>query len=187
MRFSTTERSGNTEKFSVLNLSTAAEKVYYDSGSLTGAHPFTTPDFRGKEVLVNLPLPKADRAAPDIRASLTQMIATLGVELRVLRAERGLIVLVPLIIFFSFFELAFYRVVPEISYSAAYATSTAKTLVFFLLGLTVFYTGEAMHRDRELRIAQVLWTTPVPNSVLLFSKFLATLLLGLTLMVVVSA
>ncbi len=93
----------------------------------------------------------------------------------------------PLIIFFSFFELAFYKVVPEISYSAAYASSTATTLVFFLLGLTVFYTGEAMHRDRELRIAPVLWATPVPNSVLLLSKFLATLLLGLSLIVVVGA
>ena len=187
MRFSTTERSGNTEKFSVLNLSTAAEKVYYDSESLTRSDPFTTPDFRGKVAPVNVPLPKADRVAPGIRASLNQLIGTLGVELRVLRAERGLIVLVPLIIFFSFFELAFYKVVPESSYSAVYATSTAKSLVFFLLGLTVFYMGEAMHRDRELRIAQVLWATPVPNSVLLFSKFLATLFLGLTLMLVVGA
>lgn len=186
LRFATTERSVNVEKFSVLNLSTAAERPYYNSESLlvTRTDQFMTPDALGKEAPH---LPKAERAAPGIRASITKLIGALGVELRVLRAERSLIILVPLIIFFSIFELAFYKVVPEISYSAAYASSTAQTLMLFLLGLTVFYTGEVMHRDRELRIAPVLWATPVPNSVLLLSKFLATLLLGFSLILVVSA
>jgi hypothetical protein len=49
--------------------------------------------------------------------------------------------------------------------------------------MTVFYTGEAMHRDREVRIEPVLWATPAPNSVLLLSKFFATLLLALSLIV----
>lgn len=49
--------------------------------------------------------------------------------------------------------------------------------MLFLLGIPVFYTGEAMHRDREVRIEPVLWATPAPNNVLLLSKFLATLLL----------
>jgi ABC-2 type transport system permease protein len=43
----------------------------------------------------------------------------------------------------------------------------------FLVGITVFYTGEAMHRDRDLRIEQVLWSLPIPNRVLLLSKFLS--------------
>jgi ABC-type transport system involved in multi-copper enzyme maturation permease subunit len=34
-----------------------------------------------------------------------------------------------------------------------------------------------MHRDREIRIEQFLWTTPVPNSVLIVSKFLSNFLL----------
>ena len=42
-----------------------------------------------------------------------------------------------------------------------------------------------MHRDREVRILPVLWATPIPNSVLLLSKFLATLLLGLSLIMLV--
>jgi ABC-2 type transport system permease protein len=186
LRFATTERSVNVENFSVLNLSTAAERPYYSSESLpvTRIDRFMESDAFRKEAL---PLPKVDRAAPGIRASITKLIGAVGVELRVLRAERSLIILVPLIVFFSIFEPGFYKVVPEISYSAAYASSTAHTLVFFLLGLTVFYTGEVMHRDRELRIAPVLWATPVPNSVLLLSKFLATLLLGLALILVVSA
>jgi ABC-type transport system involved in multi-copper enzyme maturation permease subunit len=55
--------------------------------------------------------------------------------------------------------------------------------------MAVFYTGEAMHRDRELRIEPFLWTTPVANSVLILSKFLSTFLLlcALTLSVGVAA
>src|SRR4030095_16817462 len=58
-------------------------------------------------------------------------------------------------------------------------------LLLFRIGITLFYTGEAMHRDREVKIEPVIWSTPVGNSVLLFSKFLATLVLTLSLMVVV--
>jgi cytosine/adenosine deaminase-related metal-dependent hydrolase len=43
--------------------------------------------------------------------------------------------------------------------------------------MAVFNTGEAMHRDREVRIEPFLWTTPISNSVLIMSKFLSTLLL----------
>jgi ABC-type transport system involved in multi-copper enzyme maturation permease subunit len=43
--------------------------------------------------------------------------------------------------------------------------------------MTVFYTGEAMHRDREMRIEPVLWSAPAPNNVFLLSKFLSTFLL----------
>lgn len=51
--------------------------------------------------------------------------------------------------------------------------------------MTVFYTGEAMHRDREVRIEPVLWAAPSPNNVLLLSKFLTTLLLALSLITLV--
>jgi hypothetical protein len=51
--------------------------------------------------------------------------------------------------------------------------------------MTVFYPGEAMHRDREVRIEPVLWAAPAPNNVLLLSKFLTTLLLTLSLIILV--
>jgi ABC-type transport system involved in multi-copper enzyme maturation permease subunit len=82
-------------------------------------------------------------------------------------------------------ELAFYQVVPDVSYSATYASGAAGALLLFLVGMTVFYTGEAMHRDREVRIEPVLWAAPVPNNVLLLSKYFATLLLTLSLVVLV--
>jgi ABC-type transport system involved in multi-copper enzyme maturation permease subunit len=82
----------------------------------------------------------------------------------------------PLAIFLSIVEVAFYTIPLDVSYSAAYATNTAKLLLLFLLGITVFYTGEAMHRDRDVRLEPVLWAAPSPNNVLLLSKFLSTLL-----------
>jgi len=55
-------------------------------------------------------------------------------------------------------------------------------MLLLLLGsLIVFYTGEAMHRDRELKIEPVVWSTPAPNSVLLLSKWLAMTLVALSL------
>lgn len=120
-----------------------------------------------------------------INAGMFGLIAASGVEFRLLRAERSLIVLVPLVIFLSTLDLAFYRVVPEVSYSATYASGTANALLLFLIGVTVFYVGEAMHRDREVRIEPVLWATPAPNSVLLCSKFVATLMLAVSLATVV--
>jgi len=85
----------------------------------------------------------------------------------------------------SILEVAFYNIPAEVSPSAAYATNTAKLLLLFLIGIAVSYTGEAMHRDREVRIEPVLWATPAPSDVLLLSKFLATFLLLIGLIVVV--
>lgn len=186
-RFTIAERPGNVEKFSMLNLSTAAERVYYDSDSLqeTRGDQFEAPDFPAKKIPRIIPLPEVARANEGIRANVNKLISALGVEFRLLRSERSLIVILPLAIFLSILEVAFYDVSPDISYSVAYATNTTKLLLLFLFGITVFYTGEAMHRDREVRIEPVLWTMPSPNNVLLLSKFLATLLLTLSLIVLV--
>jgi len=184
-RFTVAERPDRAEKFSVLDLSTgAADRVYYSSESL----PAKRIDlFEKPESHERVMLPGVATASEGFRTTINKLIAALGIEFQLLRAERSLIVLAPLAIFFSTLELAFYKVVPEVSYSAAYASSTAGAMLLFLLGMTVFYTGEAMHRDRELRIMPVLWAAPIPNSVLLLSKFLATLLLGLSLVVLVGA
>ena len=173
-RFSTTERSENVEKLSALNLSTADERVYYPD-----------PDYPAEAIVTRVSIPEVVRVNAGIRASLNKLTDALGVEFRLLGAERSLVVVMPIAIFFSILEVAFYKVPVEVSYSAVYATNTAKWLLLFLIGITVFYTGEAMHRDREMRIEPVIWSTPVPNSVLLLSKFLTTVLLALSLMIVV--
>jgi ABC-type transport system involved in multi-copper enzyme maturation permease subunit len=205
LRFSIAERSAKVEKFSLLNLSTAAEgvyypesspataaeRIYYDSGhpQQTGKKACQKPDREGGPSPANEPLltrgllthPVND----GVRVNMNKLIAALGVEFRLLRAERSLVAILPLATFLSILEVAFYNLPSDVSYSAAYATNTAKLLLLFLLGMTVFYTGEAIHRDREVRIEPVLWAAPAPNYVLLLSKFLTTLLLALSLIILV--
>jgi hypothetical protein len=51
-----------------------------------------------------------------------------------------------------------------------YATGTSKVLLFFLVGLIIFFTGETMHRDREVKVRPIVWSMPAPNSVLVDLK-----------------
>src|SRR5262249_31765108 len=117
-------------------------------------------------------------------ATRFKLIAAVAVEFRFLRAERAFIVLIPLVIFLSFLSVPFARIAPEVSYSVTAATNTANMLLLFLACVIVFYTGEVIHRDREVNIEDVIWSTPTTNSVLLLSKFLVMSLLALSLMVV---
>jgi ABC-type transport system involved in multi-copper enzyme maturation permease subunit len=178
-RFSITER-GEVKELSVLDLSSAGERIHFDApapaNALEARENSDSTLVRPK--LASEPLPQVTIANERFGDSLKKLVAALRTEFRLLRAERSLIVLLPLALVFSIFDVAFFRVVPEVSYSATYAGSTANAMLLFLIGMSVFYTGEAMHRDRELRIETVLWATPAPNYVLLLSKFLATL--GLT-------
>jgi ABC-2 type transport system permease protein len=177
--FTTTERSGKAEHFSVLNLSTAAEGVYYpESAPVALLDRSVTRSDNAEGIIASAALPEVITANEGMRANLNKLIAALGVEFRLLRAERSLVVVMPLAIFLSILEVAFYNIPPDVSLSAAYATNTAKLLLLFLLGIAVFYTGEAIHRDREVKIEPVIWSTPVKNSVLLLSKCLATILLA---------
>lgn len=186
VRFAKAERPTNQRQLSIMNLSTAAEGVYYDPGTFQGTRSQRSekPDTTEKLLPIIL-LPGVSRTSKGFRANLNKLIAALGIEFHLLRAERSLVVILPLAIFLSTLELAFYDVVPVVSYSAAYSSSTAKALLLFLLAITVFYTGEAMHRDREVRIEPVLWVAPAPNNVLLLSKLLSTLLLALFLVALV--
>lgn len=172
------ERSGPTENFSVLNLSTAAERVYYPESS----HAVERPDYKARAIIV---VPAVIRVNEGIRAFAKKLIAALGVEFRLLCAERSLVIVMPLAIFLSILEVAFYNLPPDVSHSAAYATNTAKLLLLFLIGLAVFYTGEAMHRDREVKIEAVVWSTPVTNGVLLLSKYFTTIVLTFFLLAAV--
>lgn len=175
LRFAFNERSQG-EKFTSLNLSTASSGVYFDAATFQETLRYLEASLPRVELL-----PKVTRANEGLRALIGKLRAALVVEFRLLRAERSLIVLLPLAIVLSTLEITFFRVVPEISYSATYASNTANKLLLFIIGIIVFYTGEAMHRDRELRIEPVLWSTPVSNSVILLSKFLVTVLLSLLL------
>lgn len=176
-RFAMAERSGATEDFSSLNLSTASERVYYPESPLE----FEKPDYKASAVAV----PAVARVNAGIRANAKKLVAALSLEFRLLCSERSLVVVMPLAIFLSILEVAFYNIPPDVSHSAASATNTAKLLLLFLTGIAVFYTGEAMHRDREVKIESVVWSTPATNSVLLLSKYLATIVLTFSLLAAV--
>jgi ABC-type transport system involved in multi-copper enzyme maturation permease subunit len=179
LRFTIAERPRKREELSVLNLTAGAGGYYYDPPSTEPTR--LEPDHLREKVL----LPSVTLATVGTRAHLHQLFAALGVEFRLLLSERSLVVIMPLAIFLSILEVAFYNIPPDVSHSAAYATNTAKLLLLFLIGITVFYTGEAMHRDREMRIEPVLWAAPTPNNGLLLSKFFATLSLTLSLILLV--
>lgn len=183
LRFTIAERPRKVEELSVLNLTAGTGGFYYDPPSPEPAlGERSEPDHFREKVL----LPSVNRTTAGVRAHLHQLLAAVGVEFRLLLSERSLVVIMPLAIFLSLLEVAFYSIPPDVSHSAAYATNTAKLLLLFLIGLAVFYTGEAMHRDREVRIEPVLWAAPAPNNALLLSKFLSTLSLLAGLLVIVN-
>lgn len=123
-------------------------------------------------------LPRVGTETDGLAAGLRQFAAATGVELRLLLAERSLVVVLPLAVLASALGLAYYEAAPDPSYSAAYAARAADSFLLFMVAIAVFYTGEALHRDRELRVEPVLWSVPAPNFALLLSKFTTTLLLS---------
>ncbi len=187
LRFRIADPPAKPTKFSWLNLSADSEVLYYDPPILQPTQGSTASDLSvrvEKAEARETAVPSVSSLNTGLRANLAKLAAALGVEFRLLRAERSLVVIIPLAVFLPTLELAFYRVVPEVSYSATYGTGTARTLLFFLIGMTVFYVVESMQRDREVRIEPVLWAKPTPNFVLLLSKFLATFLLMLSVMTI---
>jgi len=99
-----------------------------------------------------------------------------------LLSERSLVVIIPLAVVLSTKEVIFWRVRGDGSYSAAYVSNIAQNLVLFMIGISIFYVVEALQRDRDLNIEPLVWSQPIPNFVLLFSKFLATLLVVFALL-----
>ncbi|MGA9998401.1 MAG: ABC transporter permease, partial [Pyrinomonadaceae bacterium] len=184
VRFSKTERSSNDRnQISLLNLSTSAERIYNDAEIFQQAlHEQSYLAGAAKKVAI----PVVNTASEGFGAHLKQFVAALGTEFRLLRAERSLVVIMPLAVFLSTLEVAFYEVHADVSYSAAFASNIAGSLLLFLFGITVFYTGEAMHRDREIGIEPVMWGVPAPNFVFLLSKFAAVFLISLSLIVLVA-
>jgi len=131
-------------------------------------------------------IPRVHLSEGGLRAGARQFAAALATEFRLLRAERSLVIVVPAAVLLSLVSLAEFGVAAgAVSYSAAYAARAADTLLLFLFAAAVFYTGEAMHRDRELRVEPLLWSAPAPDYSLILSKLAATLLLSLSLVALV--
>jgi ABC-type transport system involved in multi-copper enzyme maturation permease subunit len=184
LRFAIAERPTKAEPLSTLSLSTAADEVFYDSESFGESRHHVQPVSSDPREVDNVALPAANYQSSGFVASVNKLRAALVVEFRLLRSERSLVLVLPLAMVISFLSLPFEVSVSGEGFSAAFASSTANGLLLFLLGVIVFYTGEVFHRDRELRVEPLLWSTPIPNIVLLVSKFLTTMSLATGLIAV---
>lgn len=164
-----------------LMLSSGSERIAYTASSVE----FLDVPFEASLERDRIPLPKVTSSRGST-AAFSKFIAALGTEFRLLRAERSLLVLISLVILMSIVNLPPHSMVPEVSYSVMFATNTANTLLVLVTGLIVFYTGEAIHRERELKVEPLVWSTPVSNSVLLLSKYFAMVSLIFLLVAVVT-
>lgn len=181
-RFSITEPERG-QNVAVLNLSSA--------GSIARVEPEFVPQLSVAITSVNagsrarqiVQLPDVALENKGAMANLRKLIGATMLELNLLRHERSLMALIPLSIFISFLALPFSVGDPGASQSAVFAGSSVRGLLLFLSGVIVFYIGEAMHRDREIRVEPVLWSTPASNSVFLLSKFFGVLFVALALLV----
>lgn len=180
--FKSSERSPKAENFSSLNLSTNTARHSYEM-------PGVLPQEPGPRNLTVVPIPAVNTANEGFANNVRKLIAALAVELRLLLSERSLLVVMTLAVFFSILEVTFWPVSADPSFSAAYASNTARSMLLFLVGIPIFYIGEAIHRDSDVRVEGLLWSHPIPNYVMLSAKFISTCLLvfGLILLVGVIA
>ena len=183
LRFTIEPLKQKAEPFTKLTLSDASDAIAYRSEKIPS---YGLPDIPFQELPArDLPaLPKVTFTR-DARSTLFKILAAVGVDFRLLRTERTLLVVFSLVILLCFINLPPYSMVPDVSYSVMFATNSANTLLLLLTGLNVFYASEAMHRDRELKVEPLVWSTPITNGVLLLSKCFATVLLALVLVAVV--
>src|SRR6185369_17444588 len=106
-RFSIVERT-SARAFSILDLSTPGQSIPFDLETAASARAFTS-----EEVVASVrrtqsvPLTKIARANEGIGANLRKLGAATALELLLLRAEKSLLVLIPLGVLISFLSLPF--------------------------------------------------------------------------------
>ena len=179
-RFKTTERSTSAENFSSLNLSTKTAGQFYEM-------PGVLPQELLSKNLKAVPIPAVITAKDSFASNVQKLIAALALELRLLVSERSLPVVMSLAVFLSILEVTFWPVRADPSFSAAYAVNTAGSMLLFLVGIPIFYIGEAINRDKDIRLEGLLWSHPIPNYVVLSAKLISTLLLIFGLILSVGA
>jgi ABC-2 type transport system permease protein len=168
--FKTSERSSQPENFSLLNLSADRARLVYE---MPGVVPLELLETTHTVV----PIPAVSIAKERFANNIRKLRAALALEFRLLFSERSLPVVMSLAVFFSILEVTFWPVHADPSLSAAYAANTARLMLLFLVGIPIFYLGEAINRDSDVRVEGLLWSHPIPNYVMLSAKFLSTLLL----------
>jgi ABC-type transport system involved in multi-copper enzyme maturation permease subunit len=179
LRFSIVQREKSRDRFALTTINLAPQQEWlvpaHDEPSLTVEAPASP--------LVEIPKVRVRTAG--IAAGLKQWKAALAVELRLIKEERGLIILLPIGLLLCVVTLIAFPPAAGSLQTAFYAFRISEMITLFLVAIAVLFIGESMHRDRELRIEPLLWSAPVPNAVLLLSKFVATFLIAIGFSVLV--
>lgn len=126
-------------------------------------------------------LPQATIMHKGFAGQLRRLLAATAVEFRLLGGERCLVILLPLTVLMCVAQLAPLAGASTVSspeLSALYAANSTDSLLLLLFGVSIFFTGEAVFRDRELRLEALLWCAPAADAVFLLAKFLAVVLLS---------
>jgi ABC-2 type transport system permease protein len=191
LRFSMSERARKSSETGVLGLAVKTERLYDEGPSShqallsTDARSAVNREGGSNQTIA---IPRVSISPGGVGTRAAQFAAAVGAEFRLLAYERGLIILVPLLIFLCSLDLHSFGPAygsPLVPLSSGYAANSVRPLLILLCGVIIFYTGEMIHRDRELRVEAAIWSKPVPDWVLLLSKFAAILLLALGLVLLV--
>jgi ABC-2 type transport system permease protein len=190
-RFTTIEKKSASGKqvtsIGLLGLAEKNDRLYHEE-TPASAYPIesiTTQQFEDIDRHKQIHLPEVSISHNGFGAQLSKLLAATVVEFRLLCGERSLVIMIPLTILMCVAQLApLSRVSGTLSVplSALYATNSADALLLLLFGVTVFFTGEAVFRDRELKIEATLWCAPAADAVFLLSKFAAVFFVSLCFM-----
>jgi ABC-type transport system involved in multi-copper enzyme maturation permease subunit len=131
-------------------------------------------------------LERAACAPAGAKRSWSQLWNSLRIELLLLGRERGLWVMVPMILLLCGVSLEAFAGpfrTPIYPVSSEYAAQMVPPLLIMLAGMLVFYTGEVFHRDDHAGVRPIVYGSPVPSAVLLAAKWAAMLLVALAIWV----
>jgi ABC-2 type transport system permease protein len=167
----------------LLGLVEKSDRLYHEE-TPAEAFPVTGISIRLSENLAErkpVQLPQVAISHKGFGGQLRRLLAATAVEFRLLGGERSLVMLIPLTVLMCVAQLAPLVREPGTSalpLSALYAANSTDVLLLLLFGVSIFFTGEAVFRDRELRLEAILWCAPVADAVFLLAKFLAVFLLA---------
>lgn len=122
----------------------------------------------------------------DLRTAFDQVFGSVLIELRLLAAERSIVVIVPLIALTSIAAAAYYPLAASLPASVQYATRSAEALSFLLAVAGVFLIVESMFRDRTLGVESLVWSRPIGNFLLVIPKCAAVVVVQTTIAVSVA-
>lgn len=186
-RFGREPRAPAQTNFTALDLTAPPPERIYGGGLQGYSNSGAATEEQTTVSRRNVAIPAVSTVTAGAGAVWRQFSAALGVELRLLRAERSLVVLLPLSTALCCLEVSMFDAPAGVAPSAAYAEAAARALLLFVCGITAFYAVESMHRDRELRVEPVVWAAPVSDAALLLPKLAAVSLASLLLVTLVDA